>query len=106
MFVEKEELNEKQIANFLKCIPKFEFVKEQDIKFTRLKLDGYVIVSLNDRKNFNKPILITITDSLITDNNLINKSTEWKKYLYQIFGEEYKNWYIEKMKIEFENIFS
>lgn len=97
MFVEK--LTEKQFADYLKKVPGYSNVKESDINFTGVRINGYVLFSLATKKS-NK--IFTATDKYIIDKN----NTNWGKYLYSIFGEEYKNWYIKQLKNEFEEIFS
>lgn len=97
MFVEK--LTKKQFADYLRKVPGYLNTKETDIEFTGVRIEGYIIFSLKTRKS-NK--LFTATDKYIIDQS--NKN--WCKYLYSIFGEEYKNWYISQLKDEFEMIFS
>ena len=95
MFVER--LSTKQFANFISKIPGFLNVKETDIKF-EVKLEGQIYFTLAQNRS---------KEFIATDKYIINEHcTSWRNYLYSIFGEEYKNWYIKQLKNEYEMIFS
>ncbi len=97
MFVER--LSKKQFADFISKIPGFLNVKETDIKFTDVITEGYILFTLSQSRSNE---LIIATDKYIIDEHC----TSWCNYLYSIFGEEYKNWYIKQLKNEYEMIFS
>lgn len=96
MFVEK--LSKKQITNYLKNVPGYDYVEESDIEIS-ITLNGYILFSVTVPKDKTK--IFTATDTYI-----ISESNNWGKYLYSVFGEDYKNWYKKKLEEEFEEIFN
>lgn len=106
MFVER--LEDKQIVEFLCDVLD---CKETDLKlFTIFTMERHKLCTLETYfNNETKLETLPLWDDKIPTGDpklTIDDCLDWKKYLYKIFGEEYKNWYIDKLTKKFEKIFS
>lgn len=99
MFVER--LSKKQLWEYIKTIPGYDFVKESDISFSKFLTNGFIVISVNLPDNTKK--LINVTDNYFFSSH----DDSWKEKLYSIFGDEYKNWYTKQIntKPRYKSVF-
>lgn len=103
MFVER--LTSKQIVEFLNTQKDYQNVTS--VNFINAVNKGYYIgiilftvnFSVEPRRAISRVITATDTDILYS------KSEPWIKFLYSVFGEEYKTWYRNKLEDEFKRLF-
>lgn len=100
MFVEK--LSKKQIFDFVKTLPDYTIAIDIDCQKEGW-CDGFILFTVDfmQRPKRTTSSIITATDTKF----LFNKDEKWIKYLYSIFGDEYKNWYKKQQEEEFKRLF-
>lgn len=100
MFVEK--LSKEQLFTFVKTLPDYTIVSDIYC-MCEAWCDGLILFSVDFKQ---KPKRTTSAVITATDTEFIfRKNEKWIKYLYSIFGEEYKNWYKNKQDEEFKRLF-
>lgn len=102
MFVEN--LHQNQILDFLKTCDDYKYVSKVTFAIPKkMQCNGIIIFTLTFSKEPKNSIskVVTATDTEI----FFRKNENWIKYLFTIFGEEYKIWYKNKQEEEFKRIF-
>jgi hypothetical protein len=93
MFIEK--ISEKEVRNYLekakphKKILSIEFMDKE--KYGNVPTNYWYCVIADDHENFEH---INLYDF---GSNMYNTIESWIKFLYNIFGEEYKNLYLQSV---------
>lgn len=101
MFVEK--LSPIQILDFLKNFENYKYASSVNL-VNEATLEGHILFTVDFLNRPQRSIskVITATDTRI----LFKKDENWIKYLYSIFGEDYKRWYKKKQEEEYKRLFS
>lgn len=104
MFIER--LTKEQIINFLHTKKEYKGVIDIQILKNPYNIDGETTISLSFRENTKTRFTSNLLN--ITDVSFFHTACDsiWIKYLYEIFGEEYKHWYKNKLRDYFNSLFN
>lgn len=102
MFVER--LSKQQLFDFIITLEDYKNITDIFI-VKEACFSGYIFCTVDfpvKPTKLSTHLTITATDTKFA----YNKNKNWIKYLYSIFGEEYKLWYKEQQEKEFNELFA
>lgn len=100
MFVER--LTETQIREFVLCNIKDDIPKQFSQRNLEIGSYGKRCSVSYYSKELHRRHTLHLTDDNITHVQKKNLEDAWIRYLYSIFGKEYKKWYMQKKAALFE----